>query len=241
MRFKENRIQKAKAKERKKPEIPLQERKFERLDIAKMKLPIQRLTNKKSNKYQTLYTDEKGRRVSKANWYAKFKTPSGVPLTVEEVDRLITVTRLGTMGNDVFETFKNMVKETGDFTTRKMFETTVEYSMLDAFLLPKLQTEKSILKGTTSQMGYLSTLKSDAIEIIESRFKNKDDIKILGVAFDLSFKEGKNVDLAKLGDSVRVRVYAGSSSYRGVEQMGEYIYSISTGKVKKSDISEWWD
>lgn len=240
LRYKSNRIKISKEKKRSIPEIPRGESNFERLDFAKMKIPIQRKMSKKGNTYQTLYTDPKGRRMSKVDWYGQFKDKNGVPLTIDEVDMLITTTKAGTDSKDIFSVFENTLNNTNFFTDRKAYNTTVEYSMIDAFLLDKLQTHRSVLKGLPLQMGYLSTLKNDAIEEIENRFKSQ--ISILGVAFDLEFKNSKKkVDTAILGDSVRVRIYGKNRTVNKLDKVGEYIYSASTGKVKKSDISDWWD
>ena len=223
--------------------VPLKERQNERLDLSKLKLPIVRKLNPKSETLRTIYRGKNGRIVSRATYDQSFKTKDGYQLDEEQVDILINTTMLVADPVDIYTLFDKQLSETKLYDNISDKEMLIDYEMLDIYMQDKLKTKKGLIKDKAKQMGYLHTLKNDAISEIEGLFKNYEKLDIINVEFDMTL--GK--DYLKVGDYVFVKIYTGEpfeNKKAKVKNNSQYVgvlrYEIKSGKLTEVDMNKYF-
>lgn len=194
-------------------------------------IPIQRRTSDKSKKRQTIYRNEKGKFISGKEYYSRFKNHLGEQLTTDEISAVQTTALADTEGRNVYDILNQLNKKRVFGNKNKQREFEIAFGLMDEFMLDKLDTGRSKLTGA-KMMQYVSTVKGDAVQAVKDRFKS--NIDVLDVRFSMS-TDGKAKDTMKLGDTVTIMIYRTSKKVKKSDRMGTYEYSISTGKIIKSE------
>lgn len=209
--------------------------KVSRLDAAKLKIPIERKYNEK---ILTTYRDRHGKFTSKTKFYQSFKTKDGIQLTPDEVDFLIVATLTVNDAKDVYTLFETQLNETSIYTDLKEREMVIDFGLLSDYIQDSLITHTgNKIKPKHLQMGYLDSLKNDAIETIENRFSSV--VKICNIDFEVKL----NPKSMTMGDFIIIKIYG---EYRRVgkdktEKVGVYKYAVATGKVYKQNTNDYWN